>query len=198
MGKSPQTDEDTTRLVDVMDGKGVPFSVDGAAFLIRQPTTEEYDDALALQNLVIRRTLAQPEIKELRDVPCSDAERLTYEAMIAAANIRFHEAEDGSLEKDALAEQITRLQRTMESRTLADETASERGVLARDRWLTMRLICDEDGKPLFDTTDPKVGDAWERLPMKVKNEARPAVWRVLGMVRDAPFSWEALRKPRSG
>lgn len=194
--KSPKVDDERANLVDVLDGKAVPFSVDGATFLVRQPTTEEYDDAIALQNLVIRRTLAMPEVKALKDTPCSDAERLTYEAMIEATNIRFHEAEDNSLEKDALLEQITRLQRTLENRTLADETASERGVLARDRWLTMRLLCDEDGRQLFDTTKPDVGDAWEALPLRVKNEARPAVWRVLGMVRDAPFSWEALQKPR--
>lgn len=187
---------DQPTLVDVMDGKGVPFYVDGTPFLIRQPTTEEYDDAIALQNLVIRRTLALPDVKALASVPCSDAERLTYEAMIAAAEMRFKEAEEGSVERDALAEQINRLQRTIERRTLADETASERGVLARDRWLTMRLLCDEHGKPAFNTLDPNVGEAWERLPMRVKNEARPAVWRVLGMVRDAPFSWEALRGPR--
>lgn len=191
-----QADDERASLVDVLDGKAVPFSVDGTTFLIRQPTTEEYDDAIALQNLVIRKTLALPEVRALKDVPCSDAERLTYEAMIAAADMRFHEAEDGSLEKDALAEQIARLQRTIANRTLADETASERGVLARDRWLTMRLLCDEHGKPLFDTASPHVGAAWEALPMRIKNEARPAVWRVLGMVRDAPFSWEALRGPR--
>lgn len=191
-----QADDERASLVDVLDGKAVPFSVDGTTFLIRQPTTDEYDECIALQNLTIRRIMALPEIQDLRRVPCSDAERLTYEAMIHAADMRFKEAEEGSLEKDTIAEQIVRLQRTLDNRTLADETASERGVLARDRWLTMRLICDEDGKPLFDTTKPSVADAWERLPLRVKEAARPAVWRVLGMVRDAPFSWEALRGPK--
>ena len=102
-----ESDEGT--LTDIMDGQGAPFEAAGEPFIIRQPTTEEYDDALAIQNLVLRRTLALPEVAELRELPCSDGERASYALMIAAAELEFAEAEEGR-QKDALMEEIARLE----------------------------------------------------------------------------------------
>lgn len=191
-------DDSPVTLADVMDGKGAPFVVGGVSFLIRPPTTEEYDDALAIERMVQRRWLSAPELQPLKEEPCSDAERATYELLIQDADRRFREAEDGSREKDVLLSRIASLQRALETRTLADETAGDRATLARDRYLTQRLIADENGVPLFDTKSKDFAAQWERLSISIKNAARPAVWAVLSQVRDAPFSLDRLRGRKPG
>lgn len=188
-------EEARQNLTDIIEAIGMRFEVDGVAFQIRQPATEEYDDAIAMQRLVYRRTLALPEVKALEDQPCSDGERERYEALIAATQQDFEEAEPGSARKDALAEDIARLERDLDKRTLAQEIASERAIMARDRWLCARLLCDGDGKPVFKTNDKSFPEQWERLPLRVKEAARPAIWAALGLVNAVPFSWETLRGP---
>ena len=180
-------------LTEIIEATALRFTVDGEEFTIRQPTTEEYDDAIALQRLVYRRMLALPEVKALEDEPCSAGERARYEAMIAATQDDFEEAEPGSARKDALAEDVARLMRDLDARTLAQEIASERAIVARDRWLCARLLCDADGKPVFRTNDKSFPEQWERLPMRVKEAARPSVWAALGLVNAVPFSWATLR-----
>jgi ABC-type nitrate/sulfonate/bicarbonate transport system ATPase subunit len=110
-------------------------------------------------------------------------------------NVMFGPAMNGrgDAEKDALLDRIAALQRTLDKRSLADELAGERALLARDRYLTQRLLQDEHGKPALDLRGPDFAQQWERLPLRVKDAARPAVWTVLGQVRQAPFSWERLR-----
>lgn len=186
-------DDPQVLLADILDGKGVPFVVDGTTFLIRPPTTEEYDDAIAMERLMSRRWLSDPALAPMKDEPCTDDERRTYQAMIAAAERQFNEAEDGSPEKEALADRLGALQRTIEKRTLADELAGERALLARDRYLTQRLLCDEHGRQVFNLRAADFAAQWEALPLRVKNAARPAIWTALGQVRQAPFSWEKLR-----
>lgn len=190
------TDEQRDQMTDALEGKGTPFDVDGASFLIRPPTTEEYDDAEALARLVRQRTLRLPFVAEVSGEPCSDQERAIYQGMIDAAEERFRLAEDGSAVKDALARRITDLQRQMERRTLADELADERAILARDRWLCMRLLCDDAGRQVIPLTGKQadIEAAWEEVPLKVKNQARPAIWAEIRKVREAPFSWDRLRR----
>jgi hypothetical protein len=185
------------RLTDIIEAVGMHFEVDGIGFSIRQPTTEEYDDAIALQRLVYRRTLALPAVKALEDEPCSDGEVERYKAMIATTQRSFEEAEPGSAYKDSLAEDVARLMRDLDGRTLAQEIASERAVIARDRWLCARLLCNGDGKPVFKTNDKGFPEEWERLPLRVKDASRPAIWTALGLVSTAPFSWAALRGAKS-
>ncbi len=189
-------DPQDTTLAEILDGKGAPFTVDGATFLVRPPTTEEYDDAIAMERLMRRRWLADPALQAMKDEPCSQQEREMYESMIKDADKRFREAEDGSAEKDALLDRIASLQRTLDKRTLADELAGERALLARDRYLTQRLLQDEHGKPVLDLRAADFAQQWERLPLRVKDGARPAIWTVLGQVRQAPFSWDRLRGRR--
>jgi hypothetical protein len=186
-------DPQANSLADILDGKGVPFVVDGATFLIRPPTTEEYDDAIAMERLMQKRWLSDPALASLKDEPCSDEERRTYQVMIDAAERQFTEAADGSQEKQNLAERLASLQRTIEKRTLAEELAGDRALLARDRYLTQRLLCDEHGKQILNPRAADFPEQWEGLPLKVKNAARPAIWTALGQVRQAPFSWEKLR-----
>jgi len=40
---------------------------------------------------------------------------------------------------------------------------------------------------MFDPNNPEDLERWERLPMRVKDEARLAIWEVLAAVRNAPF-----------
>lgn len=178
--------EGTPSLTDIMDGKGVPFWVDGRQFYIRPPTTEEYDQALLIQELAHARAMSQPELQAMKDLPVSEGERQMLEARIAIAERAFEAAEDKRV-KDLIAERLAFLQRQLETRTRADELADRYAVLKRDRWLTFRLLCDEEGKQMFDPSDPESLERWERLPMRVKDEARPAIWEVLAAVRNAPF-----------
>ncbi len=174
-------------LSDVIEGRGVPFVVDGRVFLIRQPTTEEYDDATWVQNITRRRALTMPEVAALKDQPISDAERELFERMIASAEEAFAVAEEGSPQKRALAERVAALRRVLETRTLADEVAEERAILARDRYLALRLICDETGKQLFDPNDPQSRARWERAPTRLKDAARRAIWEMLQAIEALPF-----------
>ena len=178
--------EGTPSLTEIMEGKGVPFWVDDRQFFIRPPTTEEYDQALLIQDLARARAMSQPEIQAVKDLPVSDGERQIMEARIAIAERAFEAAEDRRV-KDLIAERLAFLRRQLETRTRADELADRYAVLKRDRWLTIRLLCDADGKQMFDPDNPEDLERWERLPMRVKDEARPAIWEALAAVRNAPF-----------
>lgn len=190
------TEAQRGQVADALAGKGTPFEVDGVSFLVRPPTTEEYDDAEALGKLVRLRTLRLPFIVEVANEPCTDQERAVYEGMVEAAEERFRLAEDGSAVKDALARRIADLQRQIERRTLADEMADERATLARDRWLCMRLLCDDQGRQAvpLDGKPAEIEAIWEAIPITVKNRARPAIWSEVRKVREAPFSWDQLRR----
>jgi len=174
-------------LTDAVGNEMLSFEVDGKQFYVRQPTPEEYDDAMALQSLVYRKTLAAPHIKDVADVPCSDGERAIFQAMIDDAQRRFDESED-EVAKQSLAQELARLQTELEGRTLAEETASDTAALKRDRWLCARLLCDANGKSLFDTASKDFEKRWNKLPVRIKNEVRPLIWRALALVREAPFS----------
>ena len=165
-------------LADLLAGKGLPFDVDGVTFLIRQPTTEEYDDAMMLADLVRASFLASPEMADLKKQPASDDLLALAEELYAKA--KETESQD---EKQTLVRQAQELGR----RTLADELAGRQASLKRDRWLTARLLCDADGNALFDTTKPDGIDAWEKLPLRVKEAARPVIWRLLTVIESLPF-----------
>lgn len=182
----------TGQLTDAMDGAPVPFFVDGEAFTIRQPSPEEYDDAMAIQSITRKRALALPEIAELQSVPCSDRERAIFEGMIEAAERLYEETEDDAA-GTAIAERINRLREQMEKRTLAEEVASERAILARDRYLCQRLLADKNGKALLDPKSPTFAKKWAKLSLSVKDAARPAIWTALALVQNVPFSWDQLR-----
>jgi hypothetical protein len=190
----PKSVAPETTLGAVMNGQPVPFEVDGQAFQVRQPTSEEYDDALNLQRLVYRTALAQPHIKALKQYQCTEAERANYERLIEriAADREASENEDKRAE---LAAERANLIEDLATRTLAEETASEQAILKRDRYLVGLLLCDADGEPVFDTSAKNFAAQWERLALRVKDAARPAIWIALGMVREAPFSWDLLRAP---
>lgn len=174
-------------LSEIMDGKGVPFVVGDRTLYIRQPTTEEYDDALWVQGVARRRALAQPDVAALKGTPISDAERELFERMIAAAEEAFAIAEEGSPQKKAMAERAAALRRVLETRTMADEVAEERAILARDRFLALRLICDESGKQMFDPNKLEDRQRWERAPIRLKDAARRAIWEMLQVIESIPF-----------
>ena len=190
----PKVETPPTSLSAIMQGDMFPFEVDGIAFQIRQPTTEEYDDALNLQRLVYRSALAQPHIAALKEYPCTEAERANYERLLERITADQEEAENEDKRRELEDEKVSLLA-DLESRTLAEETASEQAILKRDRWLTARLLCDADGVPVFKPNARDFAVQWERLSLKIKDTARPAIWIVLGMVREAPFSWDLLRAP---
>jgi len=183
-------------LSDVLDGVGTPFEVDGVSFVIRPISPEEYDDCMNLQTLVYRRAMATPEIKELADVPCSEAERLSYAFMIASSEREFNEADEGSERKREAANSIASLKRQIATRTLAEELSWDRANLTRDRWLCMRLLCDSKGNQLLDPKDPELVAKWATISIAIRDAARQPIWAELGKVRNAPFSLETLRGPK--
>ena len=183
-----ESDEGT--LTAVMDGKGAPFEAAGETFIIRQPTTEEYDDALAIQNLVLRRTLALPEMAELKSCRAATMNGRRIRLMIAATELEFADGAGGPAEGRARSKRSPAWSGRWRSGRWRMRSRRDRAILARDRWLTMRLLCDAEGRPVFDTKAPDVGARWEALPLAVKEAARPAVWAMLALVRTAPFRWE--------
>lgn len=197
--------EPENTLSDVTSPYPLEFSVGKDHFRLRKPTSEEYDDAQGLQRLTYRRTLAKPEVQALADLPCDESEILSLQALLMSLQAQFDDAEDGEQKADLL-EQIADIQATMDTRTLAQQTASERASLVRDRWLCARLLLvpvyGVDGdtprwEPAFDTNSKEFAERWEALPIQVKDAARSAIWRALSLVRDAPFSLDLLRRPKS-
>lgn len=174
--------DDAPTLTEILDGKGLTFVVDGVTFRVRPPTTEEYDDAQHLQTTVRKRLLATPEIAELRNLPASEDAQNVMRAAIAATEAELETADADAAH--ALTGRLAAYRRLLEERTLADEIVDERAALARDRWLTLRLLQDEAGKPLLSKGDKA---EWERLPLRVKEAARPLIWVLLRMIDDAPF-----------
>jgi len=182
-------DDASLSLEEIIDGKGIPFEVGGRRFYIRHPSTEEHDQAILIEQMTRRKLLASPELQELKDVPISDEERAIYERMIERAEEEFEACPDDA-RKQALVDRIAYLRRMLESRSLADEIAEEHAVRVRDRWLTFRLVCDEDGNPMFDPRNPEDVERWDRMGVPFKEAARRAVWAMLQVMQTLPFGLE--------
>ena len=183
-------DKTENKLTDVIGRDLLPFEVDGKLFHVRQPMPEEYDDGEMLKTLAYQKTLKQDYVQDVADVACSDGEKALFEMVIKDTQARFDALGDveNALLKDQLAAEIARLRNDITDRTLAQEFASDKATLARDRWLTMRLLCDADGKPVFDLAAKDFAAQWAKFPIKVKDAARVIIWHALALVREAPFS----------
>lgn len=178
------------KLTDAIGRPLLPFDVDGQLFHVRQPMPEEYDDGEMLKTLAYQKTLKQDYVQDVAAVPCSDGEKALFERVISDTQARFDalgDVENAAL-KDQLAAEIARLRNDITDRTLAEEFASDKATLARDRWLTMRLLLDENGKAIFDLAAKDFPEKWAKFPIKVKDAARVFIWHALSLVREAPFS----------
>lgn len=165
---------------EIVEGTPVEFKVGAETYYMRQPTTEEYDDAHALMGAVETKWRRRPEIAALVDEPCSDSEKATIALSVARLEKRIEELpKESKAEREELRSRRAALLRESETRTLADESASDRALLARDRYLIKVLLCNKDGDPL--------GVEWEKLPISIKNAARPVVWKVISAYENAPF-----------
>jgi hypothetical protein len=180
----------------ILDGRGLPFvpSRSKQTFYLRPPNPDEYDDAMALQTLVRRRTLAQPQVAELRQYPMTPEHRAGIEATIRDLEKREAELTDaetrrpGDTERDDIRRRIGEYREMLDGRrTLAEQTADERATLARDRWLLARLLTDENGRQVFDANGPQFEEQWRHFPVRLKNEARPLIWLLLRMLENASF-----------
>ncbi len=189
-----ELEQEADALTSALAGEPVWFTVDGTRWGIRHPSTEEYDDAINIQNIARRRALAAPEAQDVRGLPCSPDERDMFETLLRATQERLKGVPHGSLEQRNLLARLARLQKMVAERTLADELADERALVARDRYLTLRLLVDAAGAQVFDVYDPAVKRAWEKFSMKVKNAARSAVWLVMQVIENIPFASEPPAK----
>ena len=177
-------------LTDVMSGKPVPFSVDGIRLAVRWPSPEEYDDAMAFQRLVRSRELRKPEVADLKDEPPTDETKATFRVFIAEAERQFRQAQDDA-QRDYWNNQMAAYSRALEQSNLAEELADKRAALARDRWLTVRLLCHENGRRYFNLQAKDLEEKWRRFPQRAKEAIRPVLWRMLRSIETAPFSSEA-------
>jgi len=191
------TVEEVDSVLNALDGKPIWFPVNGRRWGVRQLTTEEYDQAVHIQNIALKRALAAPEVQDLKNLPPSDDEKATFAALVGALTQRIKDAEQGSPEQRTLLARLARLQKMAAARTLADEVAAEYALVARDRWLTMRLLLRADGTPVFDLTDPQLGAKWNRLGGRVKDAARSAVWEAVAVYENLPFDSEPPPAPSS-
>ena len=134
----------------------------------------------------------------MRELPASDDAATLVGDAITQTEQELAEAEAGA--DDERAEVLTRrlegLRGMNDNRSLADEIAEERAILACDRWLTLRLLCDENGKPVVPP-NKITKDSWALLPLRVRNEARPLIWTILSIVNDLPFGWAQPPAPKS-
>lgn len=177
---------DWTALADMLAGKGFRFDVamlivDEAGkvkpgvktFYIRQPTTVEYDDAQMLYEQTDLVYRGSPLGQGVKGLPVEELR--------------------------AVADILTDPKQARELRAVTADVYLARldARLRRDRFLAVRLLCDENGRPMFDGDTPDGIAAWDALPMAVKEAARPVIWRMLEVVNQLPFGWERLRKPAS-
>lgn len=180
---------DDLTLTDLATGAPLPFMAAGQTYQIRQPSPEEYDDARAVQQAYLRLWHARPEVQAIQDLPPSPQEVATYERAAQQAADQAALAEPGSLKQRAMQDRAAFYRATLAHWTAADEVAGDRALLARDRWLTMRLLQTERGQPVLNLRAPaaEVERAWAALPLEVKDAARPVIWRALAGVEAAPF-----------
>ena len=173
---------DWASIAELLAGAGFPFDVsllevqaDGTVqavvkrFYIRQPTTAEFDDADSLYSQTERAYRRSELVQELRGQPVEEAQ-----ALAAITDDKREAARLLALTADVFI-------------------ARTEAALKRDRWLTARLLCDEDGKQLADTTTPAGIAAWDAIPIPIKDAARPVIWRMLETVRQLPLGWERLK-----
>lgn len=177
---------DWASIAELLAGAGFPFDVSllevqdsgliiptVKRYYIRQPTTAEFDDADSLYNQLERAYRRSELVQELRGQPVEEAQAL--------ASITTDKREAARL-----------LALTADVFVARTEAA-----LKRDRWLTARLLCDEDGNQLADTTTPAGIAAWDAIPIPIKDAARPVIWRMLETVRQLPLGWERLKSSGS-
>lgn len=177
---------DELGLSDVVMGQ--PLPVPGTDLLLRWPTPEEYDDAAFMETMHRKKLLADPLLEDLKQQPCSENERVLYEGLIRAMEEGVKQSDDPE-QRQLFIDRLAGLRRILENRTLADELASDRAILVRDRWLTQKLLCNADGSPYFS---PSLAEAerlerWRVLAQKVKDSARPVLWRMIMAIENAPF-----------
>jgi len=170
----------------VLSGAPLPFAVGGQRFYIRQPYDHEIDDARAVQKAYELLWRSRPEVRALEDVPADAAELAGFDRAIAAAKDLLKAAEGPAAE--ALKRRISALKRRREAWSAADQVATDRGLLARDRWLLPRLLLNQDGDPVADPQAPEFADVWQRVPLAVKDGARPGIWQALRLVEDVRFT----------
>ena len=136
----------------LLNGPGLAFEVDGQTFYIVAPTGEELDEAEFLARLAYERTMALPEMDDLRSEPSNTPPFF---------------------------------------KNKAEELANARSVKIRDRWLVAHLLRDADGAPVLDANDADSIAEFESAKwQRVKDAARPIVWKMLGIIRTVPFGWE--------
>jgi hypothetical protein len=164
----------------ILDGTPLTFEFGGRKFMLRQPTTAEYDDAQGVYDAAAARWRRMAEIQPLEGVPAEDI--AMFERAIEHLSKELAEEED-TRKQDHIKSRLASMRREIEHRTALDESVAERALVARDRYLTKVLLCDDQGKTLVGSDD-----AWERLPISLKNAARPQVWAVWRMVESVPLS----------
>jgi hypothetical protein len=162
-----------------------PFESGGKSYFIRKPLTEEYDDARMLLEVVQKRTRVDPLVKDLEKYPCSEDEADGFRALIEASRVLMDRLSPDDYRRVFLRKRIQAAEESLKKWTLADEVASDRASLARDRYLCRILLCDENGDPVVSTDTE-----WEDLPLKVKDASRQTIWRALQAVKDGPFGSE--------
>lgn len=166
------------------------FRAGGQEWAVRQPLCEERDDARAIYRMYEALWTARPEIQLLADVKPSEDELTVIDRTIENAQELLAAAEHPA-HKDALKRRIVALKRQRKSWNRAKEIVAERAALARDRWLTLRLLMEptEAGgwRQMFDPQDPADAAKWETLDDTVREAARPAIWQALRLVEDGHF-----------
>lgn len=164
----------------ILDGTPLTFEFGGRKFMLRQPTTAEYDDAQGIYDAAAARWRRMTEIQALANVPAEDIAMFERAIEHLATELA---AEEDTRKQDHIKARLSSMRREIEHRTALDESVADRALTARDRYLTKVLLCDDQGKALCVSDD-----AWERLPISLKNTARAHVWAVWRMVESVPLS----------
>lgn len=172
-------------LSQALAGRGVAFRVGDHHFVIRQPTPDEYDDAIWTYRVARRLALAQAQQMGLSalDVPPPDL------AAAVATLQRERDASPDDEERKALDERLRALRRIAETLTLAEVSANERANDAQMRRLVYLLLCYEDGSQVIDAPDTQAGDQqFGLLPLPVVRAAKAATQEMLDAIERLPFA----------
>jgi len=157
--KNPQRAE----IDALLNGPGLAFELDGETYYIAAPTGVELDDAARLAKLAYHRHLALPEMADLKNQP-STIEQLN------------DSIGDGDVKIEPLFA------------NMAEELANDAALLVRDRWLANHLLRNADGERMFDPDDPESVEDYQSVRwQRLKDAARPVIWRMLTIVKTVPF-----------
>lgn len=171
---------------------------EGFKWYVMQPTDWLYDMGLAVGEAAEAETYALPEMETMRKLPPSKdwLNQQTVSRRRTANRIKELEGKkkltpEEDLELIGLRDYLDRLI-DPSTYSRADEIAATNANRARDLWLLPRLVVDEKGELLFDTSTAEGEHRWQNIGRKTRLQLRGYLAQAIVLVTIAKNSEAGL------